>query len=206
MRIGKVKRSPGIFYSKVKSFVKPLDNLTFQISAELSHQDVSTHQLISSVNTITRHLSSQNQMEKRPGIRRSKSCFHVDKAIQEQESSARRKRSKSTASEASNLRRFRVVKIDNEVAHLIEENQDQEESAPRLRRSRTSRALRRVKTFLRPFRRTYQCAESVGGGADNGLGWVFREIIPSHQGELEGGRNRLPHQIEVSDWRFCFLC
>ena len=167
MRIGKVKRSPGIFYSKVESFLNPLDNLTFQISAELSHQDVSTHQLISSVNSITRQLSSQNQMEKRPGIRRSKSCFHVDR---EQESSARRKRSKSTASEASNLRRFRVVKIDNEVAHLIEENQDQEDSAPRLRRSRTSRALRRVKTFLRPFRRTYQCAESVGGGADNGLG------------------------------------
>ena len=152
--------------------MKPQDNLTFQISAELSHQDVSTHQLISSVNTITRHLSSQNrdQMEKRPGIRRSKSCFHVDKATREQEFSARRKRSKSTASEASNLRRFRVVKIDNEVAHLIEENQDPEKSAPRLRRSRTSRALRRVKTFLRPFRRTYQCAESVGGGADNGLG------------------------------------
>ena len=87
--------------------------------------------------------------------------------MMEQDSRGRRRRSKSTACEANNLRRFRVVKIDDEVAHLIEENQDQD-SAPRLRRSRTSRALRRVKTFLRPFRKTYQCAESERS-ADNGF-------------------------------------
>ena len=71
------------------------------------------------------------------------------------ETRSTRKRSKSSACDVANLRRFRVVKIDDEVAHLIEENQA---SGTRLRRSRTSRALRRVKTFLRPFRRKYECA------------------------------------------------
>ena len=107
-------------------------------------------------------------MAPRPGLRRSKSCFHVSKENQDMEIRSTRKRSKSSACDVANLRRFRVVKIDDEVAHLIEENQA---SGTRLRRSRTSRALRRVKTFLRPFRRKYECAGTERDS--DGLGWAW---------------------------------
>ena len=56
--------------------------------------------------------------------------------------------------QATDLYRVRVLKIEDDVAHLVAEADTVQA------RSRTSRALRRVKTFLRPFRRKYQCSNT----------------------------------------------
>ena len=47
-----------------------------------------------------------------------------------------------------------MLKIEDDVAHLVAEADTVQA------RSRTSWALRRVKTFLRPFRRKYQCSNT----------------------------------------------
>ena len=56
--------------------------------------------------------------------------------------------------QATDLYRVRVLKIEDDVAHLVAEADTVQA------RSKTSRALRRVKTFLRPFRRKYQCSNT----------------------------------------------
>ena len=66
----------------------------FQISAEISLQDISTQHLLTSVHTITRQLSIYNQHDLiKSGIKRSKSCFQVNP----RDPPAVKKRSKSVA-------------------------------------------------------------------------------------------------------------
>ena len=64
-----------------------------------------------------------------------------------------KKRSKSSACElGGNLRKYRIVKISDEVSHI------KEPLHPMVlgQKSKTSRVLRRVKTFLKPFRKKYE--------------------------------------------------
>jgi len=134
--------------------IKLLRERIGKISVEISHQDFSTHKLLSSVHSISRQLSlhqlheSQGSMDRR--IKRSKSCFHVNKAMSD---NLPKKRSKSSACElGGNLRKYRIVKISDEVSHI------KEPLHPMVfgQKSKTSRVLRRVKTFLKPFRKKYE--------------------------------------------------
>ena len=86
-RVGKVGAESVWRISGVEVFM-------FQISAEISLQDISTQHLLTSVHTITRQLSIYNQHDLiKSGIKRSKSCFQVNP----RDPPAVKKRSKSVA-------------------------------------------------------------------------------------------------------------
>ena len=109
-------------------------------------QDISTQQLITSVHTITRQLSLYNQHDMtKSGVRRSKSCFTPAGPPPV------KKRSKSVAGDLPDQRRQRRT----EVRQTLRESSRQEKL-----KSSPSRALRRVKTFLKPFRKTYKLERS----------------------------------------------
>ena len=125
--------------------------MMFQISAEISLQDISTQHLLTSVHTITRQLSIYNQHDN-SGIKRSKSCFQVNP----RDVPAVKKRSKSVAGDmvvGGEQRRQRKLEVRQEMRRQ-EERQDKAKSSP-------ARALRRVKTFLKPFRKTYKLERSA---------------------------------------------
>ena len=124
----------------------------FQISAEISLQDISTQHLLTSVHTITRQLSIYNQHDN-SGIKRSKSCFQVNP----RDVPAVKKRSKSVAGDmvvVGEQRRQRKLEVRQEMRRQ-EERQDKAKSSP------ARRGLRRVKTFLKPFRKTYKLERSA---------------------------------------------
>ena len=131
--------------------------LCWQISAEISLQDISTQHLLTSVHTITRQLSLYSQHDIKSGpVKRSKSCFQVNP----RDVPAVKKRSKSVAGDLmGDGRRLRKLEETREV----ERRQDrrQETSRPDKVKSSPARALRRVKTFLKPFRKTYKLERSA---------------------------------------------
>ena len=127
-----------------------------QISAEISLQDISTQHLLTSVHSITRQLSIYNQHDIiKSGIKRSKSCFQVNP----RDVPAVKKRSKSVAGDMmGDQRRHRKLEEtrqgDRRQDRRQENRQDKVKSSP-------ARALRRVKTFLKPFRKTYKLERSA---------------------------------------------
>ena len=128
--------------------------MMFQISAEISLQDISTQHLLTSVHSITRQLSIYNQHDIiKSGIKRSKSCFQVNP----RDVPAVKKRSKSVAGDMvvmGDQRRQRKLEVRQEVRRQ-EDRQDRAKSSP------ARGALRRVKTFLKPFRKTYKLERSA---------------------------------------------
>ena len=117
-------------------------------------QDISTQHLLTSVHTITRQLNIYNQHDIiKSGIKRSKSCFQVNP----RDVPAVKKRSKSVAGDmvvVGEQRRQRKLEVRQEVRRQ-EERQDKAKSSP------ARRGLRRVKTFLKPFRKTYKLERSA---------------------------------------------
>lgn len=124
-----------------------------KISAEISLQDISTQHLLTSVHSITRQLSIYNQHDIiKSGIKRSKSCFQVNP----RDAPAVKKRSKSVAGDMmGDQRRQRKLEEARQGDRRQEDRrQDKAKSSP-------ARALRRVKTFLKPFRKTYKLERSA---------------------------------------------
>ena len=111
-RVGKV----GL--SLRKGMISGFDVLMFQISAEISLQDISTQHLLTSVHTITRQLSIYNQHDN-SGIKRSKSCFQVNP----RDPPAVKKRSKSVAGDL-------ILGDQRRQSKLEERRQENRQSSP----------------------------------------------------------------------------
>ena len=94
------------------------------------------------MHTISRQLSLYTTV----GLRRSKSCFHVPPT----DVPAVKKRSRSVAGDLGQQRRPRRT----------EDSQAGKETSGQTVRTSSARALRRVKTFLKPFRKTYKLERS----------------------------------------------
>ena len=117
-------------------------------------QDISTQHLLTSVHTITRQLSIYNQHDIiKSGIKRSKSCFQVNP----RDVPAVKKRSKSVAGDMVGDQRRQRKEEDRKGEDRRQETRTRQDKA----KSSPARALRRVKTFLKPFRKTYKLERSA---------------------------------------------
>ena len=98
---------------------------------------------------------NQHDIIKSGPVKRSKSCFQVNP----RDVPAVKKRSKSVAGDMmGDQRRLRKL----EETRQVERRQDRrQEARPDKAKSSPARALRRVKTFLKPFRKTYKLERSA---------------------------------------------